>query len=49
VGFWLSGKSPRFAATAIANTLTVATSANFIRGGELEKVMAHFHVQDWLA
>ena len=34
-------KKPRLAATAVANTLTVATHAFFIRGGELEKVMRH--------
>jgi hypothetical protein len=30
VGFWLLGRSPRFAATAVANTLTVATPLIFI-------------------
>ena len=30
VGFWLLGRSPRFAATAVANTLTVATPPIFI-------------------
>jgi hypothetical protein len=41
--FGCQEKCPRFAATAVANPLTVATSAIFICGGELEKVMAHFH------
>ena len=36
-------KNPRLAATAVANTLTVATHAFFICGGELEVVMGHFH------
>ncbi len=30
VGFWLLGRNPRFAATAVANTLTVATPPIFI-------------------
>ncbi len=30
VGFWLLGRSPRFAATAVANPLTVATPPIFI-------------------
>ncbi len=41
VGFWLVGRSPRFAATAVANTLTVATTAIFIDRGDLIKVMGH--------
>ena len=36
VGFWLSGKMPTVAATAVVNTLTVATSDIFIGCGELE-------------
>lgn len=37
VGFLLLGRSPQFAATAVANTPTVATLPVFIRGGELEE------------
>ena len=33
----LLSKSPRLAATAVANTLTVATNAIFIGRGDLEK------------
>ena len=41
--FWLLGRSPRFAATAVANTLTVATPSIFIDRGDLNKVMGHFY------
>ncbi len=37
--FGCQEKCPRLAATGVANTLAVATSAIFICGGELEKVM----------
>jgi hypothetical protein len=37
VGFWLLGRSPRFAATAVPNTLTVATPPIFIDRGDLNK------------
>ncbi len=39
VGFWLLGRSPRFAATAVANTLTVATPPIFIDRVDLIKVI----------
>jgi hypothetical protein len=41
---WVFGcqeKCPRFAATVVANTLTVATPAIFICCGELEKIMGY--------
>jgi hypothetical protein len=39
VGFWLLERSPRFATTAVANTLTVATPPIFIDRVDLKKVM----------
>jgi hypothetical protein len=41
--FGYLGRSPRFAAITVANTLTVATPAIFVGGGELAKVMGHFY------
>ncbi len=42
VGFWLLGRSPRFAATAVANMLTVATTPIFIDRVDLNRSSGTF-------